>query len=565
MYVTADEKTVSRIISVGALLTSLIVITGTVSDPVNAPKLLLLGGVSFALLGVIGVRARKIAWSQNIPLCIALGLFLVGITIAISFSNSPFTQNIYGTYGRNTGFLAYLFLGLILFATAGLRNLESIKFILLGFFLTGTGNVLYGVWVLTLGDPIGWTNPYGALLGTFGNPNFISSFLGLYSAVVAAYILQTKLNLMIRAGGIALILLNVFQISKTDSIQGYVVTATCLGFVIFLRLKDSRLSKLSWAFLTSLILAGGVAVAGVFKAGPFATFLYQGTMAFREQYWRAAINMGMAHPLTGVGMDSYGDNYRLYRDIKSLTTPGVSVITNTPHNVVLEFFASGGVILLIAYLLILSLALISLVRVLRRMKKYDFVFATLASAWIGFQLQSLISINQLGLAVWGWILTGALIAYDFATRNQPRDSVAEAGTKSKVKSRQVDSILSPGLLAGVGGLVGLLLAVPAISADTAWISATKSGNYIEVQNSLKSTYLHPQDSNRLVQFVQMLESSNLNDQARTYAIQATDFNPNHFDSWLALYLIKNSSANDKAEALRNLKRLDPRNPDPTKR
>jgi len=223
MYVTADEKTVSRIISVGALLTSLIVITGTVSDPVNAPKLLLLGGVSFALLGVIGVRARKIAWSQNIPLCIALGLFLTGITIAVYFSDSPFTQNIYGTYGRNTGFLAYLFLGLILFATAGLRNLESFKFILLGFFLTGTGNVLYGVWVLTLGDPINWTNPYGALLGTFGNPNFISSFLGLYSAVVAAYILQTKLNLIIRVGGTALIFLNIFQISKTDSIQGYVV------------------------------------------------------------------------------------------------------------------------------------------------------------------------------------------------------------------------------------------------------------------------------------------------------------------------------------------------------
>jgi cytochrome c-type biogenesis protein CcmH/NrfG len=60
--------------------------------------------------------------------------------------------------------------------------------------------------------------------------------------------------------------------------------------------------------------------------------------------------------------------------------------------------------------------------------------------------------------------------------------------------------------------------------------------------------------------VQLLESSKLNDLALKYAKVAVDFNPNHFDSWKLLYFVTNSSAEDKALALENMKRLDPNNP-----
>jgi hypothetical protein len=43
------------------------------------------------------------------------------------------------------------------------------------------------------------------------------------------------------------------------------------------------------------------------------------------------------------------------------------------------------------------------------------------TAWTCYQVQSLISINQVGLALWGWILTGALIAYE----EQPETSQVE--------------------------------------------------------------------------------------------------------------------------------------------
>jgi hypothetical protein len=61
--------------------------------------------------------------------------------------------------------------------------------------------------------------------------------------------------------------------------------------------------------------------------------------------------------------------------------------------------------------------------------------------------------------------------------------------------------------------------------------------------------------------VQLLEESKLYDLAYKYAKVGVDFNPDNFDSWKVLYLITNSTAEDKALALENMKRLDPLNPD----
>ena len=262
-------------------------------------------------------------------------------------------------------------------------------------------------------------------------------------------------------------------------------------------------------------------------------------------------------------MDAYGDNYRLERDLQALTTPGVQVVSNSAHNVVIEFFASGGILLFSSYIAILILSVASIIKFIARSQKFDQIFATLSAVWLGYQLQSLISINQLGLAVWGWLLTGAVIGYERATRNQ--SVVVTANVSSRVKKQvNASSVFSANLFAGVGGLIGFIIAVPPLSADMAWANAAKSGNFLNVETSLVPGYMHPTSSARMVQVTQMLENSKLHDQAREYALKAVEFNPNSFDSWLALYSIQKSTPEDKKLALQNLKRLDPLNPDVTK-
>jgi len=271
----------------------------------------------------------------------------------------------------------------------------------------------------------------------------------------------------------------------------------------------------------------------------------------------------MDHPLTGVGMDSYGDWYRRARSENAATVlPGPNTITNAAHNVVLDFFAYGGFPLLIAYLGMLLLTGFAAFKVIRRSKRYDPIFVAMFGAWTCYQVQSLISINQVGLALWGWILTGALIAYERATREQVVESQGIAKKVSPSK-RQANSVFSPQLVAGLGVVAGLLIAVPPLSADSKWRSALDSKDATRVMTALEPSYLNPSDSQRYAQAVQLFASSNLMDQARIIALKATAYNPDHFDSWKILYFLSNSTEEEKALALKNMKRLDPRNPDVT--
>jgi hypothetical protein len=63
--------------------------------------------------------------------------------------------------------------------------------------------------------------------------------------------------------------------------------------------------------------------------------------------------------------------------------------------------------------------------------------------------------------------------------------------------------------------------------------------------------------------IQTLEESKLFELSRKYALEAVKWNPEAFELWKVLYLIRDSTASEKAMALQNMKRLDPLNPDVT--
>ena len=163
------------------------------------------------------------------------------------------------------------------------------------------------------------------------------------------------------------------------------------------------------------------------------------------------------------------------------------------------------------------------------------------------------------MAIWGWVLTGALIAYE--SRFSSNSLTDERSEKFKKPRGSSTETVSSSLIAGLGVVAGLIIAAPPISADMAWFKATNSGNFLEMEKALQPSYLRPQDSLRLVNTVSILENSQLFDQALQYAIRATEFNPENFDSWNALYSVQKSTPEQKAIALKNMKRLDPHNPE----
>jgi len=564
MFNKAAEKTASLLILVGAPFVTVFLVTQTVTDPVNVTKLAAAGGLGLGLLCLTLFFNFKALISENKTfLGLAIGFVIAGLSAVVN-SNSPTSQNIYGSFGRNTGLITYVVLLAISISALTLRETSSFKRIIYGLQIAGIINVIYCAWVIAFGDFLSWNNPYGNILGLFGNPNFISSFLGIFIATLMAMIMAPETRWSFRIIAFVISILAFYQIVDSKSIQGIVVTAGAVAIVGFFFVR----SKFQKSWLTSLYvlgvsIVGAVAVMGALQKGPW-TFIYKTSVSLRGEYWRAGLKMGLDHPLTGVGMDSYGDWYRRTRSENAATVlPGPKVFTNAAHNVVIDFFAYGGFPLVIAYLGMLLLAGIASFKVLRRTKKYDAIFVSMFTAWACYQVQSLISINQVGLALWGWILTGGLIAYEKATRID--ESGAEPAPRKITKPLQQQSaaVISPQLVAGLGVVVGVLIAVPPLSADMKWRSALDSKDANKVMATLEPGYLNPSDSQRYAQAVQLFASSNLMDQAREIALKATVFNPDYFDAWKIVYLLTNTTPEEKALALENMKRIDPRNPDVT--
>ncbi len=562
MTVNPREKLLSTILAMGTGFTTILVVSGAVTDPVNAPKLLSLGIVSSLAAGVMISSGFASFLKESKFLVFTLSLFLFACLCSFFGSESPASQFLYGSFGRNNGWLTYFFLVLILASASSLRNSQSLTKIVNGLLFAGVVNVAYSLWVVTYGDFIGWDNVYGEILGTFGNPNFIGAFLGIFISAYTGILLAPQAPKWLKWASLAVLPITAYEIFISKAIQGRVVGVAGIAIIAFfyIRARFKLIHLVTYSGFA--VVVGILALLGTFQIGPLTKFIYKDSVSLRGQYWLAAWNTGEANPLNGVGMDAFGDWYRRYRDVQALEVPGVNTVVDAAHNVPLDMFAFGGWPLLLTYLMIMGIGAWALIRAALRNKAFDPILAVLAATWCGYQIQSIISINQIGLAIWGWVLTGAAISYERITRvteNTITPSSRRARSPKNASSEQARATI----FAAIFGLIGLLIAIPPFSADSKWRAAQISKNLPQIEGSMLPSYFNPQNSMKYRTNILILEQSNFSELARKYALEAVKWNPDSFDLWELLYLIKNSTVEEKALALKNMKRLDPLNPDVT--
>jgi O-antigen ligase len=532
-----------------------------VTDPVNVTKFVPLGAFAVSIFLILIRDKFELLINYGKVTLIISFTFLIASFNSLLASTAPFSQSLYGTYGRNNGFFTYLYLLLVFLGAASLTRVESYAKINYALFASAAVNFIYCLWVLSFGDFIGWSNPYGNILGTFGNPNFSGAFIALSTVSLFTLVLDTTKKKAVRYSILGAIAIGIYEVHMSHALQGQVLLVVGFGYLIFLLLYY-RKRIVSYLFLLFGLLAGAIGILGTQQIGPLASYLYKTSITLRGQYWLAAWNMGSSHPFSGVGFDSYGDWYRRSREAKALISPGVNVTSNAAHNVPLDIFAFGGWPLFISYLALLLIAASAIVRVIRRRKNFDPVFASLSSAWLCYQLQSIISINQIGLAIWGWLLSGAMIAFERTDKfvsSQGESPERLSNKRTKKNSR----VISAGLLGGIGFIIGALLSWPALNSDMKWREAQVSRDLIKFEESLQPNYMNPQNSYKYGNSIGVLEQSGLTDKARQYALAAVKFNSDSFEAWKTLYLISGSTEEEKAQALKNMKRLDPLNPDVT--
>lgn len=561
MQNTQAEQLITRILGAGAAFTTVFVLSGSVSDPVNVTKLFSLGisAISAAFVFFFSTLRGVIANYRAVAL--VLTFFAIWALLSAALSASPFSQNFYGVYGRNNGFLTYFFLCLVFLCSLTLSAKSNFSYISNSLLFAGYINVAYCMWAIIFGDFIGWSNPYGNILGTLGNPNFIGSFLGIFLGSFCAIAVFGKTSRFLKLVSLVVIPVTIFEIIESHAIQGRVVGALGVAIVLFFYLRSRFRLYVLWIYSLCVGTFGFMAFLGALQIGPLTSYIYKTSVSLRGQYWLSGWNAGEQHPLFGIGMDSLGDWYRRTRDAHALELPGPNVVVNASHNVVLDVFAFGGVPLLLAYLVLNGFVIRAILKIAIKNKDFDSIFVALLTAWVGYQVQSVISINQIGLAIWGWILGGSLIAYERSTKTSPQTHKTQIEVSKKKTSSSQNFHLT--MVAVFGAVLGILVAIPPLTADSKWRSAQVAQSVSQTEASMAGSYFNPLNTTKYLVNIQTMENSQFFELSHKYAMEAVKWNPDVFELWKTLFYLRMTTAEEKLQALSNMKRLDPLNSDVT--
>jgi len=524
-------------------------------DPFNLPKLCLLIAVAFIAAGLVLSKKSFLRDKNYRTPIVVVGAFIVQLTLVLFIDVHTFSFKFYGTPYRNTGFIAYISLSLLLVASLVSAGYVLIRRYLLALLGVGTALAFYGIAQSKGHDIFEYNNAYGSnVFGTFGNPNFQSAFMGIAAAVALTLAVFSSVNFYFKAALLVLVTLAMYNVSLSSQ-QGYLnFIAGFTGAVIVFLFKKKH-AVFGWGFLTLFSIGGLIVLLGLLDKGPLAQAIYKSSLQAREFYWRSALSMIIDHPFFGVGMDGFGDWYRRSRS-PEVAKFNAGIVSDTAHNIPLDIGASGGLPLLILYLAIVGLALYSIIKVIKRKSDFDVMFAALVAGWVAYEAQSIISINQLGLGVWGWSLTGLIIGYEINTRDNGPVEVEKSSRKRKVVAEK----LSAGALivTFVTSGIGLVIALPPYLAANKFYKALQSGDPQIIE---PAAYLRPYDRRRFSYVAQVLDQNKFEAQAIKVLRDASKIYPDSIDIWTQWSRIASAAPADIAQARAQMKRLDPYNPE----
>lgn len=513
-------------------------------DPINLPKLWVLSsGAALCLL----VLAKKIyeSWQEtNKTLLLFAFVVLIGLCASSIASEQGFHRTFFGAWGRNNGALTFVGL-LVLFLTVALVSSgETPRFLVVTMVNLGIAATVYGLMQISGVDPIAWNNPGNALLLTLGNSNFASAFLALTGIATLTLILipNQALRTRIFLGGV--FLTELYLTHKSGSVQGFLVLVigsfTLIGFLLSTSSipRYRKLSLLWWIFFATVGSFGGI---GLFGGGPFARFLHPNLRSLEDRFyhWVSAAKMLKENIVFGIGIDSFGDFYRRTRVIEAIDLRGTAISgTNNAHNSIMQIGATSGLVLLIPYLILLSYIAYRGFSAVRGSEQKVLV-SGIFSIWIAFQIQSLVSIDQIGLVVWGWVTAGCLVGISY--NGSDRTSKEYRKNESKQFSKRVSLPKFAATILLIIGITPLVLIASDVRNEfqlrrqiVALISftdaVTVSKNAVEVSNIAKNSK-HPEL--RIQTLPYLLQVGQTRAALDLALLTAQDF-PESFEAWDAV-------------------------------
>jgi O-antigen ligase len=555
-------------------------------DVFNLPK------TGVLLIGSVGCLGGAFYLFKYNGLTQKVGLIFYGIAAAlyllqIAIGPAGIERTLWGAYSRANGAISYLsiiFIAGTVLMSARLYNINRVFQILaLALFL----NASYGYLQYSGNDFVSWVNPYNPIIGTLGNPNFSSSILGLTSLATIFYATFATKSIYIRSALGILGLAGAVLSYLTESIQGPLTFIIGLTIALLGSLWISNKREIFYSLSALVVVAGTFLIYSMYGYGPLGATFFQYTLKLRFRYWQAAIEMMQNHPWLGVGVDSYGEYFRRSKPLALIQSNGPELMTNNAHSTPFQLGATLGIPFFLLYVLLQIYVIIRFIKAFKNPTASAKPLLGLFAVWVAFQLQSLISLDQLGLSIWGWVLGAAIIglSFDGATSVAPP---AVKGPRKIEKTKEVPpAFLKPGI--AIGAIVGFMIALTPIRADlamkvameTPWSQEDEASKQTRLANltaSIKSlehdpTYvsqaitevykmgkieeglalakegaaLHPESFDSQYMVVDMLEQNQRWAEALPYRKRTTELDPMNWNVWMA-YARDLENTGDKAGA-----------------
>ena len=519
-----------------------LVVLPPIMDPINLPKLwtlVICTGVSiFTFLN----SNIQVVLKKNRSTLLICAFFTTSLLIAALFSSGSLHRIMIGVWGRNNGLLTYACF-LILFLIVSLQNSDlPSKFLIKSLVILGFILGIYGFFQSLGLDPIPWDNPNKELLLTLGNSNFGSSILAVTTLATLVSALDSGTTKKRRNLLLGFFLFQFGIIIAARPIQGIIMVVIGSAIIIgfnwsYSQRRNLQIASRYWWSVQTIL--GACAVFALFGMGPMQALLAANISSLKDRYyhWVAAINMFQENFLFGVGLDSFGDKYRLYREIEAIQSRGTAMFgTNNAHNTFLQLGATGGIFLLATYLSLILFTIWRAVIALKRSPDRKLV-SGLFAIWLVLQLQSLISIDQIGVAVWSWIIGGCLVGISNANIEKSNNQNHRKMPNTIELRRKPILLAIPLIFSFVAGFALL----PTVSNDLnirqkiiQLVNSRDSTQALQNANSLYGEALSSPEPALGIVAIEYLLQSGANNLALSLAQNNVKKFPNSFEAWHAL-------------------------------
>lgn len=524
----------------GALAITLALTPWMNSDSLIIPKVIILFSLALYLLPQIFFFKYYLVFNRITKLFVSVLFLMVAQMILVMWnSQAPFEQQFFGRTGRGLGLITEISLLILILTASFFAKFENIKTLLFTLTLSCTITSVYSVLQRFGLDIFEWVSRTNGIIGTLGNPNFQSSFAAMCLIPSLIYVFNRR---SLAYGVISLAAL-ITLIYFSQSTQGYVLTViVILTFLIVRTYYSYRV--ISFTLILMTLFTGLVIIAGMTNRGLFAKYLYKISVQSRGDFYETTLSIANSNPLFGVGLDSLGDHYLMYRS--ESVAKGINEFTDSAHNYFLNYASTGGYPLAVLNLMIVLLVLFNFLILFRRSKVYEPNLTALFCIWICFQLQALISPSNIPLLVWNAIVSGTIIGLVNRGSASTTKSINQLQYKMGL-TRPFSYLLL---------IIGLIIVYPYFNVDRMQIQANKTGDALLALKSAKS---YPESSVRYSRIGQALIDSNLAVQSLDLARSAVAFNPNAPSAWAMLLLNNSATYDERVRAREEVLRLDPFN------